>query len=187
MRALVLLSAFGLACATPGSTSPKKQVAPSGSGPGSDDTGLPAGVEEPVYSGSFTAPSRHSLETLDLPPGPDGTGLTLLETSPGTLWLDLELRDPVTAAGACAALVIACISPDERNIHGCLIHGGTCATDTPWEEGPCCPAGCVDAYRSQRAAGREESEALIQAVYFDDQCIPGITDIASDAPAGGAR
>lgn len=186
MRALVFLSAFGLACATPGSKSPSEEVPPSGSGSGADDTGLPAGVEAPIYSGSFTAPSRSSLETLDLPPGPDGTGLTLLETSTGTLWIDLELRDPVTAAGACAALVVACVSPGERNIHGCLMHGGTCATDTPWEEAPCCPAGCVDAYRAQRSAGEEEAEAMVQAVYFDDQCIPGISSAAGSS-AGGAR
>ena len=134
-------------------------------------------IEPPLFSGEFDAPSYEGLESLDLPPGPEGRGFTYSPAVSGTLWVDTELRDSVTAAGACAALIVACVSPEERNIHGCLLNTATCETDTPWNEEPCCPSTCLEAYRERRENGLEEIPAFSQAIFSVDGCIPGLAEI----------
>ncbi len=148
------------------------------------DSGIPDGVEAPIYSGTWERPTYAALESLDMPPGPTGEGYTFIEANGATLWLDPTLRDPVTAAGACATVMLACISDEERNTHGCLIHGPQCATDTPWTEDTlCCPAACTTAYQQRRVDGMSEDDALVDAIFGDSSCIPTL----DEATTVGAR
>lgn len=140
------------------------------------DCGGGGKIEDPLFEGSFETPTVAGLNSLDLPPGPEGHGYSISPTPLGMMWADVELKDSVTAAGACAALIVACVSPDERNIHGCFLNTATCATETPWNEELCCPTACLDAYRERRESGLNEVSAFSGAVFDLDGCIPGMSD-----------
>lgn len=148
----------------------------------SDDPTVPeptlTGVEGPLYSGEWTLPDRSGLEGAELPVGPDGSGYTLLETHEGILWADIDHRDAVTAASECAAVVVACVEVDQRNLHGCLLNVPICETDTPWVgETMCCPSACTDRYRELRELGQEPIDAFIAALYESPgSCMPGLDE-----------
>jgi hypothetical protein len=134
-------------------------------------------VEEAQYEGDWDVPQRSDLDDLDLPPGPDGTGYTLIEGTHGPIWADLETADPVTGAGECAALLMACVDPGQRNIRGCLENVRPCETDSPWTEAEyCCPSDCADRYVTLRGAGYAEPEAVTLAIWGDESCAVGLDD-----------
>ncbi len=139
----------------------------------------PDGPEEPLFSGEYDAPDWSALDDLDLPPGPDGVGFTLVTTPDATLLIDPDRRDANTAAGACVALLVSCYTEGVRNLTGCLDHVPHCATEQPWEEGPalCCPAGCADRYRALRTDGEGPPDAIVQAIWERPSCVPGMDDL----------
>lgn len=180
LPSLLLAAACGGAPETPatGAAGPDRDTAADG------DADPPSGLEDPLYSGTWTVPTWAAYEGLPLPPGPEGAGYHLIEATEGTLWFDPDLRDPVVSAGVCATVVQACFAPGERNLHGCLLNGPTCATDRPWEEeAMCCPAACLDGYRARREAGQGEIDALSSAIFDADGCTPGLGALLE----GGAR
>ena len=128
-------------------------------------------IDESTYSGTWTVPTWDILDDLELPPGPDGTGYMLL---PGrgeqALWADPSIRDEVTDAAACSAILLACVSPPERNVLGCLENAPTC----PAGDDFCCPASCSVAYNRARSNGLGESDAAVEAIFGEDSCIEGM-------------
>lgn len=129
-----------------------------------------------LYSGDWDAPRRDELLDLDLPANPDGPGYVIGGDHGGLLIADPANRSPLSAAGECAALVVACYSPDERSIGGCLQAAPVCDTETPWEgDDPlCCAAACTDAFYAGVDAGKTDEVALIDAVFGPPSCSPGL-------------
>ncbi|MBI2892126.1 MAG: hypothetical protein HYY06_01140 [Deltaproteobacteria bacterium] len=152
----------------------------SGDGGGVDDGGRDGGSaglpEEPVFSGTFEEPDRRWLRDLDLPPGPDGVGYSMFEMPIGTMILDPDDRGPITAAGECAALILACWDPDLRNYAGCLQNVRQCPDDRPWEgDRPfCCPTACEPRYQDLRRQGLDAAHALTAAIWDDPSCMPAM-------------
>jgi hypothetical protein len=132
--------------------------------------------EVPKFAGTFRLPDRRDLQTLDLPPGPKGTGFMLGELPDGVAWFDPALRTPVTAAAECASAVLACFEPQQRNFAGCFASVPVCPTDSPWTaEGPaCCAAACPVRYQELRRQGRDEPTAMAAAIWEAPSCMPGV-------------
>jgi hypothetical protein len=134
----------------------------------------PGEVEDPVYSGDWTRPSRALLEQNPLPLDEDDLFL-VLETIGGQLKLDPTIKDAVTAGEGCAALILACVDLGVRNFAGCFDNVNWCRTSTPWTEDTlCCAPECGDRYRALRVAGANEAEAATDAIWGADGCMPGL-------------
>jgi len=132
-------------------------------------------VEEPVYSGDWELPTRVMVEQVDLPRTEDGY---VLASGPfGEMFADPEDRSPSSAAGECAALLMACMAP-ERNVLGCLQNVPVCESEEPWTgtDAFCCHASCEDRYVELRLEGRIEADALATAVFGPEACSPGVDD-----------
>ncbi len=109
-------------------------------------------------------PDLGVLGDAGLLPLPDG----------GRLEIDPAQRDPVTAYGFCAQLVLDC-SRARGEDPDCVRGVRRCATDEPWnEDEPCCPAACVDAYDQLRDAGVGHVEAMLHVFAEDRSCFPGL-------------
>jgi hypothetical protein len=128
------------------------------------------------YSGDWEVPKREQLLDLDLPPNPNGPGYVIGGDHGGLLIADPANRTPLSAAGECAALVVACYAPDERSIGGCLQNVPVCDTDTPWEGDDvlCCAEACTDAFYAGVDEGESDVDAFIGAVFGPQSCSPGL-------------
>jgi hypothetical protein len=121
-------------------------------------------------------PDRSVLDTLPLPPGPNGAGFTWLGTADGTLVIDPSRRSPVSAAAECAAFVLACFRPGARNWAGCFEAAPPCPSDTPWlgDGAICCPSACAARYQALRQSGLDGPTAVTRAIWDEPSCIPGL-------------
>ena len=138
------------------------------------DADADADEDSPLYSGSWTAPSREDLVGLDLPVDAATGGYVLSTSADVSLVADITRRDPVTAAGACLGLMLACYAPGERNLPGCFANVPTCATRTPWEEAAaCCDTSCGARYAALRAEGQPPAAAATMAILAEGSCMPG--------------
>jgi hypothetical protein len=141
--------------------------------------------EVPKSAGSFELPDRKDLQSLDLPPGPEGTGYTLGVLPDGVVWMDPTLRTPVTAAAECAGAMLACYEHGVRNYAGCFASVPVCSSDTPWtSDGPaCCAAACATRYQELRRQGRDDPTAMVAAIFEKPSCMPGVKGhVPSSAP-----
>ena len=84
---------------------------------------------------------------------------------------------PISAAGECAALVLACHETGVRSTAGCLTNVPTCG-DAPWEgdDPMCCATSCATVYADHRSSGLEVPEALATALFRTPSCAPGVDD-----------
>lgn len=143
----------------------------------------PCAGEEPLFDGTFPAPDRRALDTLPLPPGPNGTGFTWLATADGAIVIDPARRTPVSAAAECAAFVVACYRAGVRNWAGCFDNAPPCPSDTPFlEDGVlCCPSACATRYQELRQSGLDGPRAVTRAIWGAPSCIPGLAGRAGGA------
>jgi hypothetical protein len=153
--------------------------------PTPDDTGEPTPWEEDdgAFSGSFEEPNRDHLWNTALPPGPDGTGFLMIESSEGSLVFHPDRRQPISAAAGCAALVLACYEPGVRGFLGCLENVRTCPDDTPWDDDTplfCCAEACADRHRELTAAGADPPDAAVNAILSSPSCMPGVEAYLED-------
>lgn len=142
---------------------------------GSACTAAPVGEpDEPLFSGTFPVPDRRLVETLPLPPAPDGIGRVVLVAPDGAFHVNPLLRSPVSAAAECATVLLACHHPRLRDWAGCFANVPVCPTDTPFlEDGPmCCPAGCAARFQALRAAGLDGPTAVTAALWDAPSCVP---------------
>lgn len=138
-------------------------------------------VEEPLYSGDWVAPARDMVQELNLPLTDDG--YVVASGPDGMMLYDEANRSPSSAAGECAALLVACLAP-ERNVLGCLQNMPICDSEEPWtgDDPMCCHASCEERYVELREEGRIEANALATAVFGPDACSPGVDDaLAAEA------
>ena len=125
------------------------------------------------------------LKDIDLPPGPDGTGYTLMATNDGFLVADPEDRTPISAAAECTALILACVEPNVRNLRGCFEAAPVCSSDTPWtgDDTMCCHKSCADRYVELREDGLDEAAAAITAIHGPEACSPGVDELLAEEAA----
>jgi hypothetical protein len=135
-------------------------------------------IDPPIFSGTFELPARTQLATAPYPDAGDGVHHLVFPTQDGPLAFDPKLRTPITAASECAAAVLACYAPGQRNWPGCLLHVPVCRTATPWvgDDPMCCPAACAPRYQELRAAGEDGPSAFTHAVFGKPSCTPGLAE-----------
>ncbi len=131
--------------------------------------------EVPRVTGTFVLPERRVLETTtDFPPAPSGRGFMLLPLPDGVLGFDPFTRTPVTAAAECAAAVLACYAPGERNWAGCFVAVPGCSSDAAADAPMCCAPGCLDRFQALLREGRDGASAFAGAIYEAPSCMPGV-------------
>lgn len=135
-------------------------------------TGTPAAEVGRLVS--FTPPpdelTPEVLSALEVDPA---TGLPIVTKLQGyRLEIDPNLKDSITALGACSGWIVACFKPGERSLDDCARSVPRCATDTPWNESACCPSACYDQYRAQRISGIEDSSAFFDVYFENGSCFP---------------
>ena len=133
-------------------------------------------VEEGFYSGEWSMPEREALSELPLPEDEAGN-YRLVEGPLASLLIDVDDRQPISAAAECGAVVLACYDPEQRDWLGCLENVPVCETDTPWEGNApmCCAAECPDRYRALRSDGMSPVDAMVGAILdLPGSCMPGL-------------
>lgn len=155
---------------------------------------IPGYVAKPVVANSdstigkkvhYTPPPLPNLEALRLPQTESG-GVMLFPVDTGEaaghIEIQPELRDPLTALGACSRWIVSCVAPGARSLDDCARSAPQCETEEPWnEETHCCPTTCFENYETIRKTGVEPMSAF-DAVYFEDgSCFPGLQDLLSGA------
>lgn len=137
--------------------------------------------EVPRLVGTFPTLDRSKLSDSPLPRAADGS-IVILQLPDGDLQFDpTRPRTPVSAAAECAASVLACLAPPERNLAGCLVGVPTCPSDTPWQDdGPmCCPAACAERYQELLATGSLGPVAFTRAIWEAPACIPSLEGLST--------
>ena len=122
---------------------------------------------------TFEPPPVQDLAVLGAPQLPDGR-FFVFGTPAASLTIDATLSGPVTALGACTRWITTCVDPLSRSLDDCARSAPACATDRPWEEPPCCPAGCFAAYEAARLDGTAPLAAFSQVYFTDASCFPGV-------------
>jgi hypothetical protein len=91
--------------------------------------------------------------------------------------VDPTLSDGITAWADCLSTVSGCMreAGEAGDVGACVASAPVCATDTPWEEGPCCPADCVSAFDAAVSAGSSAHDAYVQAWVMEPACFPGVS------------
>ena len=130
------------------------------------------------------------------PPLPDLNALKLKQTetggymlfpvdtgeSQGHMEIQDDLRDPLTAVGACTRWIVGCVDPGNRSLDDCARSVPQCTTDKPWEEeAHCCPTSCFDNYATLREAGVEPIDAFDTVYFTNGSCFPGLEELLSGA------
>lgn len=137
-------------------------------------------VEPPIFSGTFTPPSREDIRggLAAFPSAADGRGRIIMAVPGiGELIADPDAqRDPISAAAECSALIDSCYGPPARNLAGCFENVEQCPNDTPWIDTLpyCCPARCATRYQELLALGLRPVDASLDAIWKQPSCIPGL-------------
>lgn len=110
------------------------------------------------------------------------TPFTYVQIAGVRLDLNPSVHDPISALGACADVVTRCYLPPMRSLDVCVDFVRVCATDTPWNEPPCCPVSCRAGYHAARTRGDAPLDAF-EHVYLDaPTCVPGVASMAASQP-----
>ena len=134
---------------------------------------------------SYTPPALPDLQALKLKETETG-GYMLFPVdtgeSQGHMEIQDDLRDPLTAMGACTRWVVGCVDPGNRSLDDCARSVPQCTTDKPWEEeAHCCPTSCFDNYSTLRESGVEPIDAFDTVYFADGSCFPGLKELLSGA------
>jgi hypothetical protein len=129
----------------------------------------------------YTPPALPDLDALKLQQTESG-GYMLFPVdsgeSQGHMEIQNDLRDPLTAVGACTRWVVGCVEPGQRSLDDCARSVPQCTSDRPWEEeAHCCPANCFDSYATVRESGVEPITAFDTVYFADGSCFPGLEDL----------
>ena len=129
----------------------------------------------------YTPPALPDLDALNLPETESG-GYMLFPVdsgeSQGHMEIQKDLRDPLTAVGACTRWIVGCVEPGQRSLDDCARSVPQCTSDKPWEEeAHCCPASCFDSYATLRESGVEPITAFDTIYFADGSCFPGLEDL----------
>lgn len=140
--------------------------------------GCPA---DPAPSSRDTAPGAATSETL---PGPvdeawkdtvpaEIQSLPLIEELVGLVF-DATLSDGLTVYADCSANLSQCVADHDGDFASCVAAAPVCQTDTPWEEGVCCPRACGTDFRERVAAGATAHDAFLDVYAGTLACFPGV-------------
>jgi len=103
------------------------------------------------------------------------------EVNGARLEFDPTAKDALVALGQCVDATTYCYAPHVKELSWCLQHTRTCATLTPWNEKPCCPQECKDAFEVAVAGGVTPADAIEKVFFVDKDCFPGVR-AALEAP-----
>lgn len=143
---------------------------------GSDDGKSPNGASG-VYAGGLPP-----NETLAQFPRDDRGRPVLLasavESAPGVrlaLAYDKDLDDAIARYGECLGLLTSCLR-GSSSLDGCVDSLKACDSNAGGRG--CCAPSCVSAYRSARAAGKDE-DAAADETFVRGDCLTGFVGMVS--------
>lgn len=91
------------------------------------------------------------------------------------LEFDPTVKDALVALGQCVDATTYCYAPGTtKDLSWCLANTRTCATETPWNEKPCCPQACKDEFEAAVDGGTNPSVAIEKVFFEDKDCFPGV-------------
>ena len=105
--------------------------------------------------------------------GPGATKL-LADVGNAKLELDPTNKDALTGLAACGDLISYCYAPGSKDVKACFGAAPKCATTQPWNEAPCCPQACSDAFDAETAKGTAPVAALEKVLFREPDCFPGV-------------
>lgn len=98
------------------------------------------------------------------------------------LEFDPTVKDAIVALGQCVDATSYCYAPGtSKSLSWCLQNTRTCETAAPWNEKPCCPQACKDAFEAAVDGGVPPSDAIEKIFFVDKECFPGVRE-ALEAP-----
>lgn len=139
--------------------------------------------------GDPPAPASSTNEVLPGPPDdawtadvPEEIGEMPLIDGVLGLVFDATLKDGLTVYADCSAHLAQCLDDKKGDFAGCVDLAPVCQTDTPWEEGVCCPRACGEDFRAAVKAGKTPHDAWLDTFAGELSCFPGV----EPRKAGGA-
>lgn len=128
----------------------------------------------------FVEPPDSPVDVTVFPVVAGGSRL-FADVNGARLEFDPTVKDALVALGQCVDATTYCYKPGQQELSWCLQHTRTCATDAPWNERPCCPQACKDAFESTVEGGLAPSAAIEKVFFQDKDCFPGVR-AALEAP-----
>ncbi len=98
------------------------------------------------------------------------------------LVFDGTQRDGITVYADCSATLAQCLEDSKGDFAGCVDRAPVCQTESPWDEGVCCPRACGETFRASVAGGATAHDAWLDTFAGDLSCFPGV----EKRTAGGA-
>ena len=128
--------------------------------------------------------SAGANQTVEVLPGPkDDTwvatvpspvaNLAVMDDLVGLVF-DATKADGLTVYADCTATLSRCLETSGGDFTGCVDKAPVCQTDTPWEEGVCCPRACNEAFRASVSAGASPHDAWLDSFAGTLSCFPGV-------------
>lgn len=144
---------------------------------------LAACPADPASQPADTAPGAGASETL---PGPvddawkgsvpaEIQSLPLMEDLVGMVF-DATLADGLTVYADCSANLSQCVADQGGDFAACVAAAPVCQTETPWEEGVCCPRACGAEFSERVAAGASAHDAFLAVYAGTLACFPGVEE-----------
>lgn len=103
-----------------------------------------------------------------------GSSRLLADVSGARLEFDPTAKDALVALGQCVDATVYCYTPHSKELSWCLQHTRTCSSATPWNEKPCCPQACKDAFEVAVDGGVTPADAIEKVFFTDKDCFPGV-------------
>jgi hypothetical protein len=130
----------------------------------------------PAEESHYVEPPDSPLDIALFPVVPGGSRL-FADVAGARLEFDPTVKDAIVAVGQCVDATTYCYAPGtDKTLSFCLQNTRTCATTAPWNEKPCCPQACKDAFESTVDGGMPPSAAIEKVFFVDRTCFPGLVE-----------
>lgn len=134
----------------------------------------------PKEPSPYVEPPDSPLD-VTLFPAVTGDSRLFADVAGARLEFDPTVKDAIVALGQCVDATTYCYTPGSKELSWCLQNTRTCATQSPWNEKPCCPQACKDAFEAAVDGGVAPSAAMEKVFFVDKDCFPGVR-AALEAP-----
>ncbi|MDP2273008.1 MAG: hypothetical protein Q8K32_19885 [Archangium sp.] len=130
----------------------------------------------PTEPSPYVEPPDSPLD-LTLFPVVTGGSRLFADVAGARLEFDPTVKDAIVALGQCVDATTYCYAPGtSKSVSWCLQNTRTCATEAPWNEKPCCPQACKDAFETAVDGGVAPADAVEQVFFVDKACFPGLRE-----------
>ncbi len=114
---------------------------------------------------------------LTLFPVVNGGSRLFADVAGARLEFDPTVKDAIVALGQCVDAASYCYAPGtSKSLSWCLQNTRTCGTQAPWNEKPCCPQDCKDAFEKEVDGGVAPADAIEKIFFVDKKCFPGLRE-----------